>query len=196
MMAGETAMHALRVLLGRDTPATQTSRAERDLLAKCLPGRRRIVEIGVFEGFTTRVLAEASDAEAKVYGVDPFLCGRAGISWSLFIARHHNKRSLATGKLELVRNFSTEVGDRIPCPVDFVFIDGDHSLEGITADWDFWSRRVDPGGIIALHDVIAGDGVPPSKLFGSHAHFRETISRDPRFSVVDQVDSLAVLEAR
>lgn len=36
---------------------------------------------------------------------------------------------------------------------DFVFIDGDHSYEGVRADWLTWSPLVGPGGIVAFHDA-------------------------------------------
>ena len=37
---------------------------------------------------------------------------------------------------------------------DFLFIDGDHTLEGVTKDWEMYSPLVKSGGVIVLHDVI------------------------------------------
>ena len=54
-------LHYLHVLSGRDRPQTQTTNAERAILVSHLPGRKRIIEIGVFEGFTTHLLAESSE---------------------------------------------------------------------------------------------------------------------------------------
>ena len=75
-MFGKTFSHYLGVLLGSELPQTQTTLAERDLLKKYIPGKKRIVEIGVFEGFTTQVLAEESDPDSTIYGVDPFFRAR------------------------------------------------------------------------------------------------------------------------
>lgn len=36
--------------------------------------------------------------------------------------------------------------------IDFLFIDGDHSVEGVRSDWDNYSPFVRSGGIIAFHD--------------------------------------------
>lgn len=36
--------------------------------------------------------------------------------------------------------------------VDFLFIDGDHSIEGVTSDWESFSPFVHSGGIVAFHD--------------------------------------------
>jgi len=38
--------------------------------------------------------------------------------------------------------------------VDFLFIDGDHSYEGVKKDFEMYSPLVRKGGIIAFHDII------------------------------------------
>lgn len=193
-MIGRTFLHYIAVVSGLELPQTQTSNAERALLHKCVRGRKTIVEIGVFEGFTTRLLVEGSDDDATVFGVDPFFVGRLGVSWGLKIASAHNRAHLKSGRLKLIRTLSTEVGNAVPDAVDFVFIDGDHSLSGIRADWDFWSRRTKPDGVIALHDTILPEGKPASSELGSHRYFRNTIRHDRRFEIVHQIDSLSVLK--
>lgn len=45
--------------------------------------------------------------------------------------------------------------------IDFLFIDGDHSYEGVKADYRLYSPFVAPGGLIAFHDIV-----PASKEFG------------------------------
>ncbi len=40
----------------------------------------------------------------------------------------------------------------------FIFIDGDHSLEGVRIDTEVAVRLLAPGGIIAWHDCL--DGAP------------------------------------
>lgn len=43
------------------------------------------------------------------------------------------------------------VGDR---EVDFLFIDGDHSYDGVRADFEMYSPLVREGGGVAFHDVV------------------------------------------
>lgn len=38
-------------------------------------------------------------------------------------------------------------------PVDFLFIDGDHTYEGVAGDFLLYSRLVRPGGMIGFHDT-------------------------------------------
>ena len=38
--------------------------------------------------------------------------------------------------------------------IDFLFIDGDHSYNGVRDDFEFYSQLVSPGGVIAIHDIL------------------------------------------
>lgn len=38
-------------------------------------------------------------------------------------------------------------------PIDFLFIDGDHSYEGVKRDFEIYSQFVKKGGYVAFHDV-------------------------------------------
>ncbi len=38
--------------------------------------------------------------------------------------------------------------------VDFLFIDGDHSLEGVRADFEDYAPLVRTGGLVAFHDIV------------------------------------------
>jgi predicted O-methyltransferase YrrM len=195
-MIGRTALHYAKVMLRMELPRTQTTVAERDLLRRYLPGAKVVVEVGVFEGLTTRLLAQYADHDATVYGVDPFFTGRFGLSWGQKIAVAYNREYLRSGRVKFERALSTEVGDAVPDLVDFTFIDADHSLEAIKEDWEFWSARTRPNGIIALHDTILPDGQPDALEFGSHRHYRDHIQHDSRFEVVGRQDSLSVLKKR
>jgi predicted O-methyltransferase YrrM len=43
--------------------------------------------------------------------------------------------------------------DGLKASVDFLFIDGDHSYDGVRADFENYAPLVRPGGLIAFHDV-------------------------------------------
>ena len=79
---------------------------------------------------------------------------------------------------------------------DLVFVDGDHSLDGITADWAHWTERLARGGIVALHDTLLTPNKPPGYTLGSIEYFRDHIRHDPHFEIIKQRDSLSVLRKR
>lgn len=39
-------------------------------------------------------------------------------------------------------------------PVDFLFIDGDHSFDGAMIDFELYRTLVKPGGVIGFHDIM------------------------------------------
>jgi hypothetical protein len=46
---------------------------------------------------------------------------------------------------------------------DFLFIDGDHTYEGVEGDFEMYSPLVRRGGTIAFHDIVPG---PPENVGG------------------------------
>jgi predicted O-methyltransferase YrrM len=45
-------------------------------------------------------------------------------------------------------------------PVDMLFIDGDHTYEGVKADWELYAPLVRPGGVIGFHDICLHAEMP------------------------------------
>ena len=74
-------------LLGLARAETQTTAAERACLARHAAGRKRLVEIGVWHGVTTRVLQGTMAQHGVLYAVDPFPVGRLRFSMQAVIAR-------------------------------------------------------------------------------------------------------------
>ena len=62
------------------------------------------------------------------------------------------------------------IGDR---GVDFLFIDADHTYEGVPADYDMYSPLVAEKGLIALHDVLPHPDVPDVQVHRLWHELRE-----------------------
>ena len=175
---------------------TQTTPAEQDCLARHAQGRRRLVEIGVWHGVTTRRLRSKMAADAVLFAIDPFPSSRFGFSWERLIARGEVGRE-SHGDVRFLEMTSAEAANRFNdiCrePLDFIFVDGQHSYEGLQTDWTLWAPRLGAGGIIALHDSRSRPGQTYHDG-GSVRFTNEVILTDNEFKVVDTVDSLTVLE--
>jgi predicted O-methyltransferase YrrM len=188
-------VHYLRWSVGLAPPETQTSAAERDALARWADGRRRVVEIGVWHGVTTCRLRAAMAADGVLYAVDPYPTGRLGVSFQFRIARAE-VAAVRNGQVRWVRQTGAEaaksLADELAGAVEFLFIDGDHSYEGLAGDWAGWSPLVAAGGVVALHDSRPTPD-RPIHTAGSVRFTDEVIRRDPRFAVVEEVDSLTVM---
>lgn len=51
-----------------------------------------------------------------------------------------------------VLNDSKEIGNTWNGNVDLVFIDGDHSFDGVIGDIKAWQKNIIPGGLMVFHD--------------------------------------------
>lgn len=56
--------------------------------------------------------------------------------------------------------------------LDFIFIDGDHSYEGVKKDFEMYSPFINPGGYIAFHDINQIDH-PDSNKYGVNRFWKE-----------------------
>lgn len=115
---------------------------------KLLPKNPVIVNIGA--GFGTSALCFAEPRhDAKIFSIDlrdddnPF----GGLL---------NERNSFSGTgLSLptqIKGDSKEVGKTWDKEIDLLFIDGDHSKEGVGGDIDIWIPHVKDGGYVLFHD--------------------------------------------
>lgn len=61
-----------------------------------------------------------------------------------------------------IRGLSTEVVGEVEShtsSLDLLFIDGDHSYEGVKADWNAYNQFLKPGSFIVFHDSGWAEGV-------------------------------------
>ena len=57
---------------------------------------------------------------------------------------------------------ANELGGR---KADFIFIDGDHTEGGVTADYNDYRDFVRPGGIIAFHDIVEKQPLATNQVY-------------------------------
>jgi predicted O-methyltransferase YrrM len=72
------------------------------------------------------------------------------------------------------------VREALDGPLDLLFLDGDHSADGIARDFALYEPLVRPGGLIAIHDIDArtNDDVP--------AFWRATRDRYEHVEIIDR----------
>lgn len=123
---------------------------------KPLLGKKKLVgvEIGVFFGENSKSLLNNLDIKT-LYLIDPYDEGLVGIEEKTAPAyiKEGAKRLLGSGdKVRWIGKTSAEAAADIPNKLDFVYIDGDHTYEGVAKDLSLYWPKVKKNGILAGHD--------------------------------------------
>jgi predicted O-methyltransferase YrrM len=120
---------------------------------------RVVVEIGTCHGGTLYLWCQAAHPDATLISID-LPHGEYGGGYRPCRSRLYDAFRKPSQTLHLLRCDShaeqtveevrRRIGNR---PIDFLFIDGDHTYEGARRDFQLYSKLVAPGGRIALHDI-------------------------------------------
>ena len=125
-----------------------------------------VCEIGTLRGGTLFVWCQLATPSARVISIDlpggGFGGGYDERALPFFDAFRKPGQRLTclrgSSHDERIRDdFRRALGDR---PLDFLFIDGDHSYEGVKRDFGYYSRFVRSGGFVAFHDIVARPQFP------------------------------------
>ena len=127
---------------------------------------KTIVEIGVACGTTTLYLCNGCKTNGgKVYGFDvweshgqwsqfPALSSKQDVEHYLNSNNVHNYALYKQNTKEVnFNNLLNSIG-----VIDFAFIDGDHSYDGVKNDFDKIYNRMSSSGMIVFHDTLVIDG--------------------------------------
>lgn len=122
-------------------------------------GLKRGAEIGVAFGGHSEAILQNTGVE-KLYAIDsyqhrPEYDDPMNLPQPVFdrlYQRTGQRLSVFGERVTQIRLDSVEAAREINEPLDFVYIDGDHSYEGVRADMEAWFPLIREGGIIAGHD--------------------------------------------
>lgn len=117
------------------------------------------VEIGSARGNSACAIAAGlkENGRGKLYAIDPHMPTdwNDEISIDTFDILRRNIASLGlAGQVEIIRSLSSEAARDWVRPIDLIFIDGDHSYEGVKRDWDMFVQHVSQFGVVVFHDTI------------------------------------------
>lgn len=140
--------------------------------ARRLQGQAVVVEIGSWKGKSTFCIAKGL-ASGLVYAIDPFDASGDEVSAAVYQAQKgaiplleqfqsFMKRGGVAEKIVPLVGLSTEFTEKFT-KIDFLFIDGDHSIESCDFDYTHFAPKIVSGGYVAFHDFGDGrEGVGPN----------------------------------
>jgi predicted O-methyltransferase YrrM len=147
----------LRYLMGLRGPRTALTAAETEQLRALGAGATIAIEVGVYEGATSAVLAAALAPTGTLYLVDPFFLDVRlerwlGFSFTGYVARRSVRRWPERTRFERATSLQAARSLALPGPADLIFIDAVHSYEAVRDDLHAWAPKLKPEGVLAFHD--------------------------------------------
>lgn len=117
------------------------------------------VEIGSARGKSACFIGMAlkENGHGKLFAIDP----HEPTSWNDFqsidtfeIIKSNLATLQVTNQVEIIRMTSEETAKGWTRQIDMIFIDGDHSYEGIKRDWELFVPYLTDFGVVIFHDTI------------------------------------------
>jgi predicted O-methyltransferase YrrM len=140
------------------------TRKERVVLYKLSSSKSVITEIGSYVGASTCCFGATANAlkNTQIICID---------TWNNDAMSDGNRDTWVEFKKNTssffdfvvpIRGFSTDVVEqvrKVAHSFDILFIDGDHSYEGVKADWEAYKHFLKPDSIVVFHDYGWAEGV-------------------------------------
>lgn len=126
------------------------------------PSNSHFVELGIYKGRSTAFMIVEIINSKKIIQFDCIdsFDNWPEINWNgeTHMKEFLNHMKPVEGFFNFIRAHSPEISYSYPNEsLDFVFIDGDHSYEGVYNDIKAWMPKLKIGGIIAGHDYKWGN---------------------------------------
>jgi cephalosporin hydroxylase len=123
---------------------------------------RVVLEIGTMHGGTLWAWCQLASQDALLISID-LPGGAFGGGYSEAEIQRLRQYARPGQTLELIRADSHDPAtlERLQRTlaarqIDLLFIDGDHTYEGVALDYEMYASLVGTGGLIAFHDVLPG----------------------------------------
>jgi len=154
---------------------------------------RYIVEVGTAGGGTMLLWLRVAHPEAKIVTID-LPGGRFGGGSSPLRVPLFRRLGLPGQTIHLIRGDSHDPATLeltrqylAGNAADFLFIDADHTPEGVRADYSMYSPLVRPGGIIGFHDI----GIT-NPVYGVRALWQELATTKPSREFLGQPETYGI----
>lgn len=137
---------------------------ERVKLYELSPTRLFILEIGSYIGASACCFGAAvkKSNSGKIFCIDTWTNDSMSEgNWDTYAEFIKNTAPFAKFIVP-IRGLSTDVVEQVALQIknlDLLFIDGDHSYEGVKADWEAYKHFLKSGSIVIFHDWGWAEGV-------------------------------------
>jgi predicted O-methyltransferase YrrM len=116
-------------------------------LLKRLPAKSNILEIGCYDGGSTYSLANYANMLVTIDINNP---PRFDVNNIKEVCPRYMYIGMNSRNPDILRHIKDYT-------FDVIFIDGDHSYEGVAKDYQIYRQFLAPGGMIVFHDIVDSD---------------------------------------
>ncbi|MEM2073511.1 MAG: class I SAM-dependent methyltransferase [Nitrososphaeria archaeon] len=139
-----------------------------EIIQKIKP--KTVLEIGTANGGTLFLFSRVASEDATIISID-LPGGKFGGGYPQWKRLLYKSFALPKQKIYLLRmdSHENETLEQVKAilkgrRLDFLFIDGDHTYEGVKKDFEMYSKLVERGSVIALHDIVHHPNVPECQV--------------------------------
>ncbi|MCP4414165.1 MAG: class I SAM-dependent methyltransferase [Gammaproteobacteria bacterium] len=124
-----------------------------------------ILEIGTASGGTLFMYSRIANKDATLVSIDlpdgDFGGGYPTKKIPLYKSFAQDEQSLQLLRVDSHLNETFSEVEHIfsDTGIDFLFIDGDHTYNGVKSDFEMYSKLVNKNGFITFHDIVYAEGV-------------------------------------
>lgn len=157
-----------------------------------------VVELGSYKGKSTVYIARSVPAFVNIVCVDTFMADATTairedtLDCFLSNTAEFSNITVIPGKTNHVAKLMkhNEHTNRI----SLLFIDADHSYEGVKADFEGFSPFVAPGGVVIFHDAYGenGEDLPGVTPWPGVTRFCKELESNPKWKLIEKVKRCAV----
>jgi hypothetical protein len=145
------------------------------------------IEIGCCDGYSTKCILEVSNLDLT--SLDPLIPD--SMESTLVGSEERLRKNMEPfGRRWSFLNMKSPPNNFFCVPLDFVFIDGDHSYEGALADFCYWTPKIKKGGILAMHDCRMNRGGAPFHKGPSQVADERVFSKPEEWQILGEAFSL------
>ncbi len=166
-----------------------------------------IVEIGCAYGGSSLLFLLNKKDHVKVYSIDPFVVDSMDtFQATKELCHSHVVDALAdVGKAErssswtLIPDYSYNKVKNWELSIDVLFIDGDHTYDAVTQDFNQWLPYVRKGGYVLFHDSNIVPGTPEGKYnkgWPGPSKLVIELEKHPAVKLLEKIHSISVFQKK
>ena len=167
-------------------------------ISSMLPKESVVLEIGSWKGKSTWCIAQGLK-KGTINCIDPFNAAGEDGSKEIYektkghnslLEQFQNNMKGISEKINITthKGYSSDFVNAIP-NINFLFIDGDHSIEGCRFDYENFENEVKVGGFLAFHDYY-----PDRSELGSTWVIQNLVKQNKNYIHYNDFDSLSVFK--